>query len=108
MSDIDYAARVQRGAALLDEKWPTWATDIDLAVLDIENGYRCVTAQYSAAQGEESHWRAGRLKLGLDMDAYEEHGFMVAVDQDYPSLTTLWRGLILRRREAAQPQASER
>lgn len=109
MTDIDYAARVARGIALMDEKWPDWATEIDLEKLDIENGGHCVTAQYAAAQGEERGWGIGRRLLGLDMDAYTENGFRTYDEDcnDYPVLNDLWRTEILRRRAQGQDAPAE-
>lgn len=104
MTDIDYAARVARGIALMDEKWPNWATEIDLETLDIENGVTCMTAQYAAAQGEVRNWGTGRMLLDLSMDAYTENGFRTYDEdcEDYPVLNDLWRAEILRRRAQGQ------
>lgn len=38
-------ARVARGAAWLDEKYPGWYSKIDLSVLDISDCYQCVLGQ---------------------------------------------------------------
>lgn len=120
MSEIDYAARVQRGAALLDEKWPTWAQDIDLDTLDIESGMACMTAQYAQKHDLGAYWWSAIEPLGLadEDEDYEAHGFNAdRTEQDYGSasenaystLNRLWRDLILQRREEAQPpEASER
>jgi hypothetical protein len=105
--EIDYAARVQRGIALMDVKWPAWATEIDLEKLDISSAIACMTAQYSAAQGAESHWRNGRLLLNLDMEAYERHGFVVDEDSDYAALNGLWKAEIERRRAQGQDAPAE-
>lgn len=123
MSEIDYAARVQRGAALLDEKWPTWAQDIDLDRLDIQEGDNCMTAQYAqmlglADRSDDTAYEDGQQSLGLDDGQYEGHGFNAEgasycdLQTDmvgYSTLNRLWRDLIIQRREAAQPpEASER
>lgn len=119
MSEIDYAARVQRGAALLDEKWPTWAQDIDLDTLDIENGDHCMTAQYAQSLGnEDADWSDGMSALGLSEgngDSYVTHGFNSEYDYEtasrkgvFTTLNNLWRDLIAQRRAQAQPEASER
>lgn len=121
MSEIDYAARVQRGAALLDEKWPTWATDVDLEILDIRNGYHCMTAQYDAHKGGEGYWGDGMERLGiLEFEDYAAHGFNgdYIYDEDgdfagvtpgaYATLNAIWRSLILQRRSAApSPEVTE-
>lgn len=132
MSEIDYAARVQRGAALLDEKWPTWAQDIDLDTLDVGNGTCCVTAQCYLASldpddrdyGDEDNWKGGMELLALtdgECGTYVAHGFNGEYGRDedgdvtdvpkstFAILNRLWRDLIIQRREAAQPpEASER
>ena len=113
MSEIDYAARVQRGAALLDEKWPTWAQDIDLDRLNIADGHYCVTAQYDRLMGGEGVWFDGMDRLNLDRMAYADHGFNSApygVDSNevFATLNGLWNSLIAQRRAQAQPEASER
>lgn len=41
----EVAERVERGAALLDEKQPGWAARIDLSTLDIGAQYQCVLGQ---------------------------------------------------------------
>lgn len=110
MTDIDYAARVQRGIALLDEKWPAWATEINLDVLRIESGDHCVTAQYAGLKYGDWHFATGMVKLGLDSAAYGAHGFNVAPG-DYPSYSTLddlWKAAALARRAEVHPEASER
>lgn len=107
MSEIDYAARVQRGIALMDEKWPHWATEIDLETLDISSARACMTAQYSAARGGRPHWSSGRSLLDLDLEEYELHGFAADLEQDYPTLNRLWRAEIERRRAQADQAPAE-
>lgn len=105
MTEIDYAARVAKGAALLDEKRPGWERQIDLGTLDVQNGTCCVTAQLSGTQA----WFTGMRQLGLtegDSGTYVAHGFNAesydameddeAYDQEavYATLNRLWRELI--------------
>ena len=115
MSEISYAERVPRGIALLDETGPTWATDVNLASLDIRAGNYCMTAQYAEIQG--SGWYAvGQDLLGLTDEDYELHGFNAdgasttdhADDQGYSVLNDLWKTEIIRRREAAQSESDAR
>jgi hypothetical protein len=109
--DIDYAARVQRGIALLDEKWPTWATDVDLDRLDIENTHNCMTAQYAQRLNTpDGDWVDGKRALGLDAEAYSAHGFNAETSsaKGYDALNRLWKAEIVRRRKAAWAEASER
>lgn len=73
MTDIDYAARVAKGVALLDEKKPGWEREIDLEALDISDGNFCVTAQLYGGL-----WRNGLRELGLtgaNGGTYVSHGF---------------------------------
>jgi hypothetical protein len=113
MADIDYAARVAKGVALLDEEMPGWAARIDLDVLDIQSGTKCVTAQLSRT----NDWRAGMDQLDLtagDDGTYVAHGFDTEAgcdccssdetlsrlpegyDRDYAyvTLNRLWRDVI--------------
>lgn len=114
--EIDYAARVQRGIALLDEKWPTWAKDIDLEKLDIESDRYCVTAQYAAHQGgvefgTEDAFSVGQELLALNDRDYERHGFNTELALDhkaYPTLNGLWKAEIVKRRALDAPEASGR
>lgn len=118
MTDIDYAARVARGIALMDEKWPAWATEVDLETLDIFSVTRCMTAQYARVNTEllGADYRDGQNALDLTDDEYEEHGFNVdgASDEDadtdmdgYAILNDLWRAEILRRRAQADASPAE-
>lgn len=74
MTEIDYAARVAKGAALLDEKKPGWERQIDLDELDVQSSTSCVTAQLSDARW----YAAGMEELGLtggNGGTYIAHGF---------------------------------
>jgi hypothetical protein len=114
---IDYAARVARGIALMDEKWPNWVAEIDLDRLDIASGVNCVTAQYAQKDGSRRSYLTGQSLLGLDDSAYEAHGFNAEgqstgeteeYDPDgYATLNALWRAEILRRRAQADTAPAE-
>lgn len=113
--DIDYAARVQRGIALLDQKWPAWATEISLSMLDIESGNNCVTAQYAYHHGDAGGWTEGRDMLDIDSRAeYAEHGFNgveteagSVPPEAYATLNGLWKAAILERRSQVQDAPAE-
>jgi hypothetical protein len=104
MSEIDYAARVAKGVALLDEKRPGWEREIDLGRLDIQHGDRCVTAQLSGV----GSWYTGMEQLDLTSGndgTYVAHGFnaedappegVEGYDQfeAYGTLNALWREVI--------------
>jgi hypothetical protein len=107
MTDIDYAARVVKGVALLDEKRPGWERLINLGTLDIQSGTHCVTAQLSGA----NDWRTGMNQLGLTLTPYTEHGFRADDDEAcegeaYPTLNALWRDVI-QGRLSASPQPAQ-
>jgi hypothetical protein len=117
MTDIDYAERVQRGIALLDEKWPAWATEIDLEELDIRSGTRCMTAQYAKRHDLGGYWHEAMESLGLveGDGTYEGHGFnadntgvdYARDDASYATLNGLWKAEIERRRAQGQDAPAE-
>lgn len=116
-TDIDHAARVAKGAALLDAKRPGWERELDLSTLDISDPCRCVTAQLSGI----NNFKEGQLQLGLNNAAYTAHGFNVddtcdccrpedlpeGYDQTeaYATLNTLWREVIEGRLSASPEPA---
>lgn len=53
MTAVEARTRVARGAALLDEKRPGWASRINIATLDIADECACVLGQL-----EGNFWRA--------------------------------------------------
>lgn len=106
MRKIDYMARVEKGAALLDERVPDWFTRVDTDTLDIANGYRCVTAQVAG-----DIWRVGMTMLGLDWNSYIDHGFHVRFsdheseeecDRMFDLLRDYWYAEINTRKETAR------
>lgn len=109
MTDIDYASRVARGIALMDEKWPDWATEIDLERLDIEDASYCVTAQYAGQKFGYADFSEGRRRLDLSTESYVGHGFNVEPGDfgAYAILNRLWRDEILRRRAQADTAPAE-
>lgn len=121
MSEIDYAARVAKGAALLDEKRPGWERLLNLETLEISSGSACITAQLSGVQD----FRTGMTQLDLtegNTGTYIAHGFNAeggcdcchtpaqraglpeGYDQDeaFDTLNALWKDLI-GERLATQP-----
>lgn len=125
---INYEARVNAGAALLDEKYPDWFKTTDLDILDISSGDRCVTAQlYTTHSGDspnEGSWIKGMDMLDLtryedveNVGSYIEHGFNAeghlrtdgglwdddySQDAVYDILNALWRSAIGERRSNSQ------
>jgi len=125
---IDYAARVAKGIALFDEKWPEWWVEgvgINVDILDISDGGRCATAQAAQRLGVGHYWLDGARYLGLttsEEGTYIHHGFNVENGPDeydgdrYVSpidwenyrasealdlLNYLWRNAVMERRNAA-------
>ncbi len=108
--EIDAAVleRVQRGFALLEEQYgPGWQEKIDLSILDLSDGERCVLGQvYDDQAGEwENGYEIGLAELGLcgeDGDgegveygfssAGEEEGFVRA--STWLELTVAWRAVL--------------
>lgn len=121
MTEIDYKARVAKGIALLDEKRPGWADQIDLGKLDIQNGSYCVTAQLSGTQ----NWYEGMQQLGLtqfNTGTYVSHGFNAEDPTDpdgapdnpdyhqgraYAQLNELWRAEVARRQDRPEEGTNE-
>lgn len=127
--DVNYAERVQKGIALLDEQWADWWKEIDTDRLDISSGSSCMTAQAAQFhQGPGANWRDGMALFGLtegNWGTYIEHGFNVDsswnseaatyregweewtsedADMAFSELNRLWRTEILKRREAAKSE----
>jgi hypothetical protein len=121
-TQIDYEARVAKGIALLDEKFPDWAELIDVEILDVPDGERCVTAQLAQeVNGDrDMGYQDGAAMLGLEPDAdynqdsYTEHGFNAETNlapnmpEDYnqyaayDTLNAIWRREISARQSARQ------
>ena len=106
----DITGRVERGAALLDEKRPDWWQDIDLDRLDISTGCTCVAGQLGGFS--ETMRSLGLLPLeaqvahGFEADDNSDLRTPLAViydraDLDYRALTAAWTDLITARRELA-------
>ena len=91
--------RVERGAALLDEKMPGWWQRVDLGRLDIESGCNCVIGQLGSYP--ETSEGFGLLS---SLDDFT-HGFDGGEPDDYRALTKAWRDLILARYVAASVTA---
>jgi len=120
--DIDYAARVAKGIALLDERFPDWWIQINLDTLDVSDGTACVTAQSAQLLEMGGDWLDGAQYFGLTWESnnvsdntYIAHGFnaedmpwrdgdVLKGWENYSSvgalieLTNLWRLVILERR----------
>lgn len=108
---MNVTERVERGAALLDEKRPGWWRDIDLERLNIWSTCDCTAGQ------QPGGYAATMNLLGIGHSAESAaHGFEpYAPDPDLPiaefgraiaeeceALTAAWRDLITSRRAAAE------
>lgn len=83
-AEFQYAERIERGAAFLDEKVPGWRDRIDLDVLDIGDCDRCILSQLEA-------W-------SVAPHAEAAHGFDLPLGEigieGYAPLTEEWRSYI--------------
>ena len=86
--------RVERGAALLDEKRPGWLDLIDLDRLSIASACRCVLGQIG---GYLTELTSLGIREGPCGDV--SHGFDGQTLSEMSALTKAWRDLITRRRE---------
>jgi hypothetical protein len=102
----ELAERVERGAALLDERRPGWWDEVDVGSLDLRQCDLCILGQL---WGDYLDGRGEVVRLGYGYRAQEEsirHGFDVSrrihadLHADYAALTDLWRAAIERRRAA--------
>lgn len=107
MTDIDYAPRVAKGAALLDRaEGPGWVGFVTDFTLDMSSAHECILGQLYGT------YRDGLETLGLnsDTDAPAEHGFAYSSHSpfgEYYWLGQAWCELIQTRRseQAAEPAA---
>jgi hypothetical protein len=88
--------RVTRGAAWLDRTYPNWLSRIELAMLDMRDGFQCVLAQAS----EEFDFAATCWVNSLGADEIFDYGFYPEGDSQTPLLNA-WKTEIERRRQAS-------
>lgn len=100
----DHAARVRKGAALLDEKVPDWADRIALPDLDVSDSFNCVLAQVAGG-----HYVQGLTLVALLYLDASEYGFAAAsdgiggADEEFARLTECWHEEIAERVKALVP-----
>lgn len=99
--------RIERGAALLDERRPGWEAEIDLDRLNLASSTDCVLGQLWGSREWVGYTRGLKvLRLG-DYNYTPNaklHGFTLGLDSnavDYRRLTYLWHDLIVSRRRVA-------
>ena len=98
------AERIERGAALLDEKRPGWWQQIDLATLNIREPCNCIGGQLGG--GGLLAFGATMTDLGLLGDdevtacGFDAIDYLKYADfeREHESLTAAWRDLIVKRR----------
>lgn len=105
----DVMERVQKGAALLDDKRPGWHRDIDTAVgvFDLSLPTRCILGQLygTFSIGAKALFGTRRCETfsdcpadHLDDKATTAHGFDRNGEGNYDELTAAWRELLAERR----------
>lgn len=92
--------RVNRGAALLDEKVPGWWERIDLEQLQLSSCIRCVLGQLFGIYGQGIRELGDSIRLVADAI---RHGLFVFDAADYEPLTAAWKQLIQQRRQKVSP-----
>jgi hypothetical protein len=102
---VTITERVERGAALLDEKRPEWWQLIELERLDIGSHCDCIAGQLSG--GYNYRFLAD---IGVENAEHEESAGFDTFRQcdretEYAALTAAWRALIESRRAAASVPA---
>lgn len=107
----DRAARVEAGAAWLDETVPNWERRVDDTMLDLASGCNCILGQVfkvAAAPFTGYEW-ATRTFTGYEhylpvaSGWAVEHGFLVDKDETAEELDDAWLDLMDTRRR--QPVA---
>jgi hypothetical protein len=96
--------RVQRGAVLLDERFPGWVDDVNLSTLDMHSLDDCVLGQVAHARLDVNEvstgWGAGMEYLFKSTDSYVSEAYGFDGVQEYGALGAAWRRLIEERRAA--------
>jgi hypothetical protein len=99
LAERELAERVERGAALLDERRPGWWNEVVGGALDLSDECNCTLGQL---WGTYTH---GTLEL-FSGELWEasiaagRHGFDAESNEHFSPLTDLWRAAIERRRAA--------
>jgi hypothetical protein len=93
----ELAERVERGAALLDERRPGWWDEVDVGRLSIRDCDLCVLAQLWGWYLDGRDELFGGVDQEDDYYNARRHGFD---DAPFKALTDLWRAAIEHRRAA--------
>jgi hypothetical protein len=99
-------ARVERGAALLDEKGPEdWYLKVNLDNFDMGDGSRCVIGQvYRGREDGFGRYGLGLSQLGLRLEGGGTrgpawHGFDESSRAGFEALERAWTDYLTRRRQ---------
>jgi hypothetical protein len=99
MSDT-IAERVTRGAKLLDQKWPGWASKIKLNVLAMDDCVGCVLGQLAGDYEDGATKLFGR---GRSFQESVSHGFHIELRGEYwDALQDAWLAEIAARRRPVE------
>ena len=104
--------RIERGAALLDEKIPEWESRLDLAFLHMASGCQCVLGQadegdfwlalrklFPYVQNESDLWQLA-FEYGFNIQPHgDRYGLTEEDERYYASLTAEWKKFITERRK---------
>lgn len=99
MNAPDYAARAAAGAEFLDGQVSGWASEIELATLDLSDSCDCVLGQLGGS------FQDAVEDLHLSVAAAEQLGFSISAGgsrEGWAGLDAAWAREIVKRREAAQ------
>ena len=92
------AARVARGAALLDERIPGWDQRIDLDTLDIDSCQNCVLSQLFGSPQNAFDFNP---YYGFDIEDYNPRSRLSSIRRAQ-RLTAQWRRVIGARRAGGE------
>lgn len=88
MTNLTIAERVERGASLLDTRFPGWVDQVDLSRLNLESSCNCVLGQrfgdfmVGARRTLLSPETSGVTMSRRTRERLEEHGFLVSPRDD--------------------------
>lgn len=100
-----YRARVNRGAAWLDERRPGWHTNIKASRINVDSSRDCVIAQ---AVGKDFGLALLELDAKHRMWSLASFGFAARGGDDTAALNREWAELVLRRQYGENPPPAAR
>lgn len=121
MPDPTISARVQAGAAWLDQHVPGWVADIDLNRLDLASPCRCILGQIHGGEyptmgeipgedGRPANWTTNRTALGFECsparDGEKPEVWLARTHDEYAALTAEWTRVITACRDAERARVA--